>query len=174
MRNIKVLTTAGMLLAVAVVLGFFKVPLTQFIELRFAFLPLACSGMLFGPVTGGVVGMLSDILGYIARPTGPFFPGFTISSIASGVIFGFILYRKDLTVKRIAMALLAETVIVDMLLNPLWLSILYGKGFIAVFTARMIKTAVMYPINLILLTAILKPAHRFGINLSTSGEGASR
>lgn len=174
MKNVRVITTVGMLLAVATVLGFFKVPITEFIELRFAFLPIACTGMLFGPAVGGIMGMLSDILGYIVRPTGPFFPGFTISAIAEGLIYGFILYRKDLSVKRIAMAQLADTILVGMLLNPLWLSILYGQGFIAVFAARIIKTAVMYPINLVLLITILKPAHKFGAELIRPAGAASK
>ena len=85
MRNTRILTASAMLLAIAVILGFFKIPVNQFMELRFAFLPIACTGMLFGPFVGGVVGALSDILGYLVKPTGPYFPGFTVTQIISGV-----------------------------------------------------------------------------------------
>ena len=68
MRNTRILTASAMLLAIAVILGFFKIPVNQFMELRFAFLPIACTGMLFGPFVGGVVGALSDILGYLVKP----------------------------------------------------------------------------------------------------------
>ena len=47
--------------------------------------------MLFGPGVGGAVGALSDILGYAVRPTGPYFPGFTVTAALSGVIFGLLL-----------------------------------------------------------------------------------
>ena len=63
MRNTRILTASAMLLAIAVILGFFKIPVNQFMELRFAFLPIACTGMLFGPFVGGVVGALSSLRG---------------------------------------------------------------------------------------------------------------
>ena len=96
MRNSRILTASAMLLAIAVILGFFKIPVNQFMELRFAFLPIACTGMLFGPFVGGVVGALSDILGYLVKPTGPYFPGFTVTQILSGVMYGLVLYKKEI------------------------------------------------------------------------------
>ena len=80
LSDIRVLTVSAMMLALSTILGFLKVPVTQLIELRFAFLPIACTGMLFGPAVGGIVGGLSDILGFIVKPTGPYFPGFTITA----------------------------------------------------------------------------------------------
>ena len=91
LRDIRVLTSAGLLSAIAIVLGFFKIPLTQIIEIRFMVLPVAAAGWLFGPVVGGLVGIVADVGGYLIKPTGPFFPGFTITSMLSGVIFGCVL-----------------------------------------------------------------------------------
>ena len=161
MKNVRVLTTAGMLLAISVVLGFFKIPITELIELRFSFLPIACGSMLFGPVVGGIMGAASDIMGFVARPTGPYFPGFTISAAIQGIVYGLILYKKPVTVRRIVTAQLIDTVLISLVLNPLWLSMLYGQGFWAVLTARMVKTAVMFPINTVLLMSLLKPAQRY-------------
>ena len=79
LKDVRVLTGAAMLLAVSVILSFFKIPLTEVMEIRFANIPVAVAGMLFGPGVGGAVGALSDILGYVVRPTGPYFPGFTIT-----------------------------------------------------------------------------------------------
>lgn len=174
MKNVRILTTVGMLLAVATVLGFFKVPITELIELRFAFLPVACTGMMFGALTGGIMGAAADILGYIVHPTGPFFPGFTISAAVQGVIYGLILHKKEITMKRLVFAQLADMLIVSMLLNPIWLSIIYGQAFMPVFAARIIKNIIMFPINLILLTAILKPAHKYEMTFISGNAGASR
>ena len=84
-RDIHVLTNAGLLTAAAIFLGFFKIPRTDIIEIRFASLPVAIAGYLFGPVIGGAVGALSDLGGYFLKPTGPFFPGFTITSMVSAL-----------------------------------------------------------------------------------------
>ena len=164
-KDVRVLTTSAMMLALATVLGFFKVPITQMIELRFAFLTVACTGMLFGPVIGGIVGALSDILGYLAKPTGPFFPGFTISMAVTGIIYGSILHGKEMSLKRLVAAHLVQTVIVSLILNPLWLSMLYGKALVAVMTARLLKITVMFPIEVAMLWFILGPAKRITANI---------
>lgn len=155
-KTITKLTVNGLLLAVATVLGALKIPITQLIELRFGFLPLAVSASLFGPLTGLIFGGLSDILGYLVRPTGPFFPGFTISAMVSGCLYGLILYRKELKLWRLLLVQLLHSVIVSMGLNTLWLSMLYGKGFIPVLTSRLLKTVLMFPVNTLLLWVVLK------------------
>ena len=94
LKDVRVLTAAAMLLAVSVILSFFKISITEVMEIRFSNLPVAVAGMLFGPGVGCAVGALSDLLGYVVRPTGPYFPGFTISSALSGVIFGLLLHKK--------------------------------------------------------------------------------
>ena len=156
-KNTKNLTIGAMLLAVSVVLSFLKIPITSLIELRFNSLPVAICGCFFGPVAGGIVGALADILGYLVRPTGPFFPGFTITSALTGVIYGLLLYRKDLTLPRLAVAEGLQTIVISMLLNSVCLAILYGNGFPVVFTARIVKNLVMYPVNLALLFFTVKP-----------------
>ena len=116
LSDIRVLTVSAMMLALATILGFLKVPVTQLIELRFAFLPIACTGMLFGPAVGGIVGGMSDILGFIVKPTGPYFPGFTITAAAAGAIYGLFLYGKEISWQRVALAHFVRTVVVSFLL----------------------------------------------------------
>jgi ECF transporter S component (folate family) len=161
LRDVRVMTSAALLSAIAIILGFFKIPVTQVIEIRFAMLPIAVSGCLFGPVVGGIVGMVADIGGYLVKPTGPFFPGFTITSMVSGVIFGFMLYRQKPAPLRILMSQIVYTIICGVLLNSLWLSMLYGNGFIPVLTARFVKEIIMIPINTIMLVTIMEPVKRF-------------
>ncbi len=156
LKDVRVLTTTALLVAIATVLGFFKVPVSQLVELRFAFLPIAASGMLFGPFVGGVVGLLADVLGYLVKPTGPFFPGFTIATMVEGVIFGALLYKKKLTVPRVIVANLIETVAVSLIINTINLMILYGNPFWVVLSAKLLKNAVMFPINTCLLYFVLK------------------
>ena len=160
LKDIKVLTATALLTAVATVFGFLKIPVNQLVELRFAFLPIAAGGMLFGPAVGGIIGMLADILGYLVRPTGPFFPGFTISTLVSGVIFGAILHKKKLTIPRVIVANLVETVVVSLILNTINLVILYGNPFMVVLSAKLLKNAVMFPINTVLLFLILRALDR--------------
>lgn len=162
-KNVKVLTAAAMLAAIAVVLGFFKIPLTPTIEIRFAQIPIAIASGLFGPFVGAIVGVVSDIGGYILKPTGPFFPGFTISAALSGVIFGLFLYKKPFTLPRIALAMLVKTILVGLFLNSWWLSILYKKGFAILVGGRIVKEMVLLPIFILLLYFLLKFIEKSGV-----------
>ena len=159
-RDTRVLATSAMLLAIAVIMGFLKVPINQFIELRFAYLPIACAGFLFGPGIGGAVGAMSDILGYLVKPTGPYFPGFTLTSLVSGLIYGAGLFRKPVTFRRCLAVKTVNMIVVSFLMNPLWLVLLYGQGFFAVLTARVVKTLIMLPIETAILYYVLKQTER--------------
>jgi len=173
LKDLRVLTTAAMLAAIAVVLGFYKIPISNLIELRFQSFPIAISGALFGPVIGAIVGIIADVGGYLVKPTGPFFPGFTISSAITGIIYGIILHKKAQKwelLGRIAIATVINTVIVGLLLNTEWLSLLYGNPFTAVLISRLPKELIMLPINIGVLYLLLLPIRRavvriFGENL---------
>ena len=156
LKNVYVLTVCALLVAIATVLGFFKlVVVPELIEIRFAFMPIGMSGILFGPLVGGIVGALADVLGYLVKPTGPFFPGFTIATAISGVIYGVFLYRKKVTIPRVMLAQAVESVVVSLLLNSLNLSILYGNGFLAVLTPKIVKAIALYPFKTALLYLVL-------------------
>lgn len=147
LRDTKTLTAAAMLTAIGIVLGFFKVPINQLIEIRFGSIPICIAGVLFGPGVGGVVGALVDVGGYLVKPTGPFFPGFTVSSAVTGIIFGLMLHEKKLTVPRMVMAEIVYTVIVCVLMHSYWLNLLYlHDGYLAVIIARLPKQLIMVPI----------------------------
>lgn len=168
LKNTKTLTTCAMLLALAVVLGFLRIPVTNIIEIRFGSLPIAIAGSLFGPGIASVVATLADLLAYLVKPTGPFFPGFTISAIVTAVIFGLVLRRKnhDVTIGQIILAEALHTLVVGLLINSYNLFLLYGNpadtglsGYLAVLSSRVIKELVMLPVNIVLLTMVLKPVH---------------
>ncbi len=154
------LTVSAMLLALSVILGFFKIPLTQTSEIRLQFLPVAIEGVLFGPLYGGILGGLSDILCFIVRPTGAFFPGFTVSAILQGVIYGVVL-RRSQTVPRIIAAQTIDCILVSLILNPIWLMLLYGNAFIPIFVGRLPKVLIMFPVNVILLSLVIGTSRRF-------------
>lgn len=172
LKNVRILTTAALLVAIATVLGFLKIPLTELIELRFAFLPIAVAGMMFGPAIGCTVGVLADVLGYLVRPTGPFFPGFTIATGISGLIYAFFFYKKKITLPRVVAASAVETVVVSLVINSINLHILYGTPILAVITAKLLKNAVMFPINTALLAIVLRPVRKMIPSQAAGSKGA--
>lgn len=163
LKNTRVLTDAALLVAIGIILGFLKIPVTSLIEIRLESLPTCIAGFIFGPAVAAVVGALTDIGSYLVKPTGPFFPGFTISYILTGIIFGVFLHGKEPAVKRILLAVTVNTLLVNTLLNGFWLSFLYGMPFGAVIAARIVKQLIMIPINTLIITAALKSVRRLPI-----------
>lgn len=49
-------------------------------------LPIILSGFLFGPLAGGLVGAVADVLGYFINPLGVYMPHFTLTSLLTGLI----------------------------------------------------------------------------------------
>ncbi|MBF7096891.1 folate family ECF transporter S component [Alkalibacter mobilis] len=93
----KTVVNIGLFTAISVVLKLLfevYIPLAGFSSLRvnFTTVPIVMSGMIFGPVAGLITGAISDILCYVIKPGGPYFPGFTISSALTGWIPGMIFY----------------------------------------------------------------------------------
>lgn len=103
-----------------------------------------------------MVAGLADIISYIIKPVGVFFPGLTLSAMLGSAIYGVILYKKPLSLWRIIAANSTVTVFVNMLLNTYWLTILYGDAFAVLFPARALKQIIMLPIEIALFYTVAK------------------
>lgn len=156
LRDLKTLVAAAMLLSVTIVLGFYRVQLTESIRIGFDFIAKESTSMFFGPVVGCMVAGLADIISYIIKPVGVFFPGLTLSAMLGSAIYGVILYKKPLSLWRIIAANSTVTVFVNMLLNTYWLTILYGDAFAVLFPARALKQIIMLPIEIALFYTVAK------------------
>ena len=159
-KNTRVLAGAAMVLALGVMLGFYSLPLTETNRISFTFLADAVSGMLFGPFVSMVHGALADILSFIIRPTGPYFPGFTLTRMLTGLFYGIALYRRKCTLVRSVVSNTAVSVLLHVLLNSLWITMLYGKAFFVLLPPRIIKEAILLPINIVLLYAVCRLLER--------------
>ncbi|SFD00386.1 folate family ECF transporter S component [Clostridium uliginosum] len=155
LKNVRNLVTAALLITIKLILDLFTIQLTPFLHISFEFLASVTISMLFGPVVGSTCGGLSDVINYVINPKGAFFVGFTLSAMISGIIYGTILYRKKITVTRCAIANILSVVLVDIMLNTFWLTIIGGKGFYALLPIRAIKNIIMIPINVTMIYFVL-------------------
>ncbi|WP_437130682.1 folate family ECF transporter S component [Peptostreptococcus russellii] len=151
LKDVRTLTGSALLIAIAVIVDFFRIVLSNIMEISFGFLAIVMAAMMYGPLIAGLIAGVSDIIQYIIRPTGPFFPGFTLNAILSGIIYGLFLYKKELSIKRISLCVLFEGIVITLLLTPIWLSIMYGAKIFAI--PRVIKFIAMFPIKVTLIYA---------------------
>ncbi|MBP3543256.1 MAG: folate family ECF transporter S component [Lachnospiraceae bacterium] len=170
--SLRTVIMCGLLAAIAVILGYMAtINIGPYIKIGFSGIPNRVVDFLFGPVVGGVFGGMLDILKFIIKPDGTFFPGFTFDAMLGGVIYGAFLYRKKVKLWRVALACLLVKLIVNCGFNTLWISMLYGKGFLVLLPARLLKNLIMWPVDtaifMVTLTAVertVKPMLKRGVS----------
>ncbi len=152
--NAKKIATIGMLLALQVIAGrFFSIKL-ELVTIGFIFLPLSLTGALFGPIWGGVAGVLGDFLIAVTGSFG-YFPPMATTAFLSGLIYGLFLYRKPLTTKRIILCVLVESLVCSVLLQTYWLTMLTGKGYWVLMPTRLIQNLMVAPVSIVCMRLIL-------------------
>lgn len=165
----RTMVKAAFLTAISIVLTrflYFFIPLAGLPTLRISFgeVPLMMSGLLFGPVVGGISGIAADFIGVLVNSQGTFHPGFTLSSMLWGAIPGLYLYlfkkqgtyEKIYSFKNVFIAVLTCYIIISLGLNTLWLTALYGKGFFILLPGRIIAAVVNVPLQSIIIVNLLK------------------
>lgn len=162
LKTVRGLTVAAMLLAAQLVLGMVSsVYLTPGNKISFTFLALSLTGQILGPVGAMIVGFLASFLGWLIRPVGGYFPGYDISWLLTGFVFGVLFYRRRPGLGRVALAKLIVSLFINIGLNTLWTKMLMGTAFMVELPARALKNAVLYPIEVLLLmllfSALAKP-----------------
>ena len=162
-KSLKAVTTCGMLGAIAIILGYITIQPTESIKIGFSTIPNDIAAFLYGPVMAPIFGALMDILKYLIKPTGPFFPGFTITAAVYGLIMGVGLYKKPVSFKRLLIASGICVLICDICLNTIWLSMLYGNAVSVILPARVIKSLILWPIQCVMSFAVIKAMIRAGL-----------
>ncbi|MDE7299787.1 MAG: folate family ECF transporter S component, partial [Lachnospiraceae bacterium] len=95
LRDRRAVAVAGMLLALHIVLAMFvSLPLTPSVRISVSFITNVVTGHLFGPWMGMITGALGDILQFVIRPTGAYFPGWTLNAAIGGFVYGLMFYRR--------------------------------------------------------------------------------
>ena len=155
-NRLAMVITMALLIAIEVVLTRFLSFNTQFLRIGFGFLPVAVMGMMYGPVWAGIGYAIGDVLGMLIFPSGPYFPGFTLSAFLTGLVYGLLLYKKEVTWQRTLIASMIISVVINLGLDTLWLSILYGKGYIPILVGRLVKFPLAVAIQTVLIPLVYK------------------
>lgn len=155
------LATAAVLSALHLVLNQFTIPVSSLLEVGFDFLAAAAIGYMCGPWVAGLSGIVTDVFGYVLRPNGPYFPGWTLSAILAGILYGLWYYRRPVRLWRVMACKAMAVVLFNFLLTPLWLHCLYGQAFVVLSGMRVVKNVIKFPIDVALLLLVLKTCERY-------------
>ena len=125
-------------------------------KIGFSFLPVLIAAAIFGPVCGAAVGGLGDLLGAVLFPIGPYFPGFTVTAALTGLVFGLV-FKNGITPVKTVIAVLSTELVFTLLVNSLWISILYGAPYKQLLITRCLQAAIMAVVKLPMIFLIIKP-----------------
>ena len=133
------LVFAALMVAMARVLALIpSIPIAH-TKLSFSFPARAMCALVCGPVAGMVYGFVEDILGFILQPTGEFFFGYTISTMAGMLVYALCFYRRRVTVVRIVVANVLVNIFVNALMGSMWTMMIRGGGYWGWFTVSLSK-----------------------------------
>jgi len=133
------LVFAALMVAMARVLALIpSIPIAH-TKLSFSFPARAMCALVCGPVAGMVYGFVEDILGFILQPTGEFFFGYTISTMAGMLVYALCFYRRRVTVVRIVVANVLVNIMVNAVMGSLWTMMIRGGGYWGWFTVSLSK-----------------------------------
>jgi ECF transporter S component (folate family) len=86
-ENLRALILVGLFAALGIVLQVFSISM-PLMRIGISPIPTIVSGMLLGPVFGGITGLLKDVVGFLVAPpaSGSFFPPITIIQMLYGIL----------------------------------------------------------------------------------------
>lgn len=158
------ISTMAIMIALYAALYLVKIPLALESRVSLTFIPVAVTAYLMGPVPAMLVGGLGDILGFLIFPSGFYFPGFTVSAVLSGAVYGACLYHAKNAVRlRVIISKVIITLLINIVLNTLWLAIMYEKAFFVYLTTRVVKNLILFPFQVIVTIIVLDILDRTGI-----------
>lgn len=153
--NVKAMSVVALLVAINIVLSQTLSIHTWNIKIGFNFIPVVVAAMLYGPAAAGVVAAMGDVVSAIAFPVGPYLPGFTLTAVLTGVVFGLFLKKKP-TVIKIVIAVMIVQLAIGLFGNTFFISVLYGSPYKALFLTRIPQCLGMSVVQIVSIIAIDK------------------
>lgn len=128
------------------------------------------SGIMFGPLAGGIVGALTDIIVTLARPLGAYVPLFTITNALIGIIPALFFIKKrpeKISILKCFIITLVVQVTCSMFLNTVWQIIIGYMPFnwSLILAKRIIPSAILWPIFSVVLYLLTKAMSRISYKL---------
>ncbi len=139
LRSLRMLVFAALMIAMTRALSLIpSIPIGH-TKFSFGFIARALCATVVGPLAGMLFGFAEDIIGYALQPTGAFFFGYTISTMAGMLVYALCFYRARITILRLLVANTLVNLLVNALMGSLWSAMLAGGGYWALFTVSFVK-----------------------------------
>ena len=125
-------------------------------DISFGFIAIAFAAAFLGTPYAAIVAGMGDLIGSLLFPFGAYFPGFTLTNCIYGIILAEFIY-KNATPLKIVICVILNKVTCSLILNTLWISLMYRGGvdaFFVVLVPRLVGTAIIAAIELVVLLLV--------------------
>ncbi len=179
LKNTKILVIAALMIALRVGMKWASIPLAPNLRINIgAPLVNALGAMIFGPVVAGLAACVSDTLGVILMPQGPYFFPCMFVEVAGSMMFAMFFYRARITTTRVILARFSMDLLVNICLNSAimcwYFQVIYGKSYVAMILPAVIKNLCMFPIEAfvlaLFLSLIIPVTYRMGLTFDNPAE----
>ncbi|MBO5773625.1 MAG: folate family ECF transporter S component [Clostridia bacterium] len=156
----------GVMTAIAVITNCFTVTVNSGANsISFNYVICSLAGIFFGPISGGIVGLLGDLIGCLIAPKGPFNPFIMVASGLIGVLSGLAFNIPKLNVYlKIILAYVFIFIVCTLGLNTFGLWFFYAKGkksFLIYLVGRAPFQAINIAINIVITYVLYVPLKKF-------------
>ncbi len=152
--TVRTMVYLAVLTAIQIVLArFLSINMWNF-RFGLSFVPLVICGKMFGPKGGMIQSGLSDFLGAILFPTGQYFPGFTLTGVLNGFLYGYFLQKP--TKKNVFLLILLSELVCSLLINTFWISVLYGSPFVSLLSTRALQSGATIVMKIFVIPVVLE------------------
>lgn len=155
MKNTRMWVLAALLTAIRIALKSVRLPIMENLYITVGFLPNAVGSMIYGPVIGIFAGLVSDTLGALLFPAGPYFPPFALVEMLGSLLFALFLYRAPLSISRVALSKLSVNLLCNVLLTPIFLGWMQGRAVVITSLPRIAKNVLLFPLEAVLLVVLI-------------------
>lgn len=146
----------GILIALNVILERFLAYSVWNMTISFGFITVAFAAAMLGIPYAIAVGGLGDLIGSLLFPFGAYFVGFTITNVLVAVCLA-IFIHKNTSLLNIILATVINKITCTIILNSIWISILYKGGISAfgvVAVPRIFQAVVLGIVEIVVITLI--------------------
>lgn len=174
LKNTKTLIFAALMIALRIALKSVSIYIAADLRISIEFLVNALGAMTFGPVVAIAGAAVSDTLGALLFPSGPYFFLFIFTEIAGSLVFALFFYRTKISVTKVILSRFCTNFFVNIVLQTpimyLYYQMMLGKTYKIFNLPRMIKNLVLFPVESLLLVlflrALIPPLKSLGYKVS--------
>ncbi len=179
LKNPRMLALAAMVVALRAVCKLIEIPLGPSLNLNVAQIFNSLGAMVYGPVVGLLGATISDPIGYLLHPTGPYFLPYALLDMSSSFIYALFFWKRPLSVPRVLTAKftinLVSNIVLGSLIQKWYLAVFSGTEAAAAYNlitlSRVAKNLVLFPLEAMLLIVVLGAATPALQSLKLIGHG---